>query len=147
MVSSDVAQRAGLPVAREIPPRRDDQPRRQPAHGFIRGRTDLFFNMLIGVSESAPRSRSPPREARTGNRTRAIIAGDAKRFQAVPGSVSEPPSGSSLEPKDKVIGRRGSGEAVLPCRRDARSLARDGLINPVTPPLKPSSRRRRRRWR
>ena len=94
-------------------------------YGFSSEEERDLFNMLIGVSGIGPKvaisalSGGPHREL-----TRAIIAGDAKRFQAVPGIGKRTAERIILELKDKVTSvAEEAGEAVLPARTPARSLA------------------------
>lgn len=106
-------------------------------YGFATEEERDLFVELIGVSGIGPRvalaalSGGAPRELNN-----AIVAGDAKRFQAVPGIGKRTAERIILELKDKTQARmeeagvdRPDGEAT-----DARSLARDGLINLGYPP-------------
>ena len=106
-------------------------------YGFSSEEERDLFNMLIGVSGIGPKvaiaalSGGPHREL-----TRAIMAGDAKRFQAVPGIGKRTAERIILELRDKVTTvAEEAGEAVVPAASDARSLARDGLINLGYAPL------------
>lgn len=106
-------------------------------YGFSSEEERDLFNMLIGVSGIGPKvaiaalSGGPHREL-----TRAIIAGDAKRFQAVPGIGKRTAERIILELKDKVSSvAEAAGETVAPTASDARSLARDGLVNLGYAPL------------
>jgi Holliday junction DNA helicase RuvA len=59
---------------------------------------------------------------------RAIAAGDAKRFQAVPGIGKRTAERIIVELREKV-GERGEGEGIVVSRADdPRLLARDGLV-------------------
>jgi Holliday junction DNA helicase RuvA len=84
---------------------------------------DLFLN-LTSVSGIGPKvaiailSGGPPREL-----LRAIAAGDAKRFQAVPGIGKRTSERVIVELREKVAGELQEG---VP---DPRSLARDGLMH------------------
>ena len=61
---------------------------------------------------------------------RAIAAGDAKRFQAVPGIGKRTAERIIVELRDKVAGSLEEGiVAGLAEGGDARDLARDGLVN------------------
>lgn len=106
-------------------------------YGFSSEEERDLFNLLIGVSGIGPKvaiaalSGGPHREL-----TRAIMAGDAKRFQAVPGIGKRTAERIILELKDKVTGiAEQAGETVVPAASDARSLARDGLVNLGYAPL------------
>jgi Holliday junction DNA helicase RuvA len=67
---------------------------------------------------------------------RAIAAGDAKRFQAVPGIGKRTAERIIVELRDKVAGALEEEVAAgIAERGDARSLARDGLVNLGYAPL------------
>ena len=99
---------------------------------------DLFLH-LISVGGVGPKvamavlSGGPVREL-----LRAIAAGDAKRFQAVPGIGKRTAERIIVELREKVAGEiEGDADvaAVTPGEEDARSLAREGLLNlGYTPP-------------
>jgi Holliday junction DNA helicase RuvA len=98
---------------------------------------DLFLH-LISVSGVGPKvaiaalSGGPAREL-----LRAIAAGDAKRFQAVPGIGKRTSERIIVELREKVAGEiKGDAEAGLPAgEEDPRALAREGLLNlGYTPP-------------
>lgn len=106
-------------------------------YGFFSEEERDLFNQLIGVSGIGPKvalaalSGGPHREL-----TRAIIAGDSKRFQAVPGIGKRTADRIILELKEKVASlAEETGDAVKPAASDARSLARDGLVNLGYAPL------------
>ena len=106
-------------------------------YGFASEEERELFNMLIGVSGIGPKvaiaalSGGPHRDL-----TRAIIAGDAKRFQAVPGIGKRTAERIILELKDKVTSdAEQAGDTIAPAASDARSLARDGLVNLGYAPL------------
>jgi len=99
---------------------------------------DLFLH-LISVGGVGPKvamaalSGGPVREL-----LRAIAAGDAKRFQAVPGIGKRTAERIIVELREKVAGEI-EGDADTPAPpgegEDARSLAREGLLNlGYTPP-------------
>lgn len=98
---------------------------------------DLFVE-LIGVSGIGPKvavavlSGGAVREL-----IQAIVAEDAKRFQAVPGIGKRTAERIILELKDRVAGWvEESGESLPePGSTRGRSLARDGLVNLGFPPL------------
>jgi holliday junction DNA helicase RuvA len=98
---------------------------------------DLFLH-LISVGGVGPKvamaalSGGPVREL-----LRAIAAGDAKRFQAVPGIGKRTAERIIVELREKVAGEI-EGDADAPgaaAEEDPRSLAREGLLNlGYTPP-------------
>jgi Holliday junction DNA helicase RuvA len=97
---------------------------------------DLFIE-LVSVSGVGPKvaiatlSGGPAREL-----LRAIAAGDAKRFQAVPGIGKRTAERIIVELRDKVAGSLEEEIlAGLVEDGDARSLARDGLVNLGYAPL------------
>lgn len=105
--------------------------------GFASEEERDLFGLLISVSGVGPKvalaalSGGPTREL-----LRAIAAGDAKRFQAVPGIGKRTSERIIVELREKVAGAleeevvlAGGGEA------DPRSLARDGLVNLGYAPL------------
>jgi Holliday junction DNA helicase RuvA len=98
---------------------------------------DLFLH-LVSVGGVGPKvaiaalSGGPVREL-----LRAIAAGDAKRFQAVPGIGKRTAERIIVELREKIAGEvEGDAEASgAPDEEDARSLAREGLLNlGYTPP-------------
>jgi Holliday junction DNA helicase RuvA len=93
---------------------------------------DLFLH-LISVGGVGPKvalaalSGGPVREL-----LRAIAAGDAKRFQAVPGIGKRTAERIIVELREKIAGEieaDAEAAAVEPGEEDSRSLARDGLLN------------------
>ena len=100
---------------------------------------DLFLH-LISVGGVGPKvamavlSGGPVREL-----LRAIAAGDAKRFQAVPGIGKRTAERIIVELREKVAGEiEGDADAASsPAgEEDPRSLAREGLLNlGYTPPV------------
>ncbi len=107
-------------------------------YGFASEEERDLFSQLIGVSGIGPKvaiaalSGGPHREL-----VSAIVGGDAKRFQAVPGIGKRTAERIILELKDRVTAEaEASGvEVAGPATGSARSLARDGLINLGYPPL------------
>ncbi|MDQ2621613.1 MAG: Holliday junction branch migration protein RuvA [Actinomycetota bacterium] len=107
-------------------------------YGFASEEERDLFNLLIGVSGIGPKvaiatlSGGPHREL-----TRAIIAGDAKRFQAVPGIGKRTAERIILELKDRVtlVADEAGETPVSTGGADARGLARDGLVNLGYQPL------------
>jgi holliday junction DNA helicase RuvA len=98
---------------------------------------DLFGN-LTSVSGVGPKvaiaalSGGPVREL-----LRAIAAGDAKRFQAVPGIGKRTSERIIVELREKIAGEiQGDADGVTPAdEEDPRSMAREGLLNlGYTPP-------------
>jgi Holliday junction DNA helicase RuvA len=99
---------------------------------------DLFLH-LISVGGVGPKvamavlSGGPVREL-----LRAIAAGDAKRFQAVPGIGKRTAERIIVELREKVAGEieaDADGPAIAAGDEDARALAREGLLNlGYTPP-------------
>jgi holliday junction DNA helicase RuvA len=92
---------------------------------------DLFLS-LISVSQIGPRvavailSGGTPREL-----LRAIAAGDAKRFQAVPGVGKRTAERIIVELREKVAGELEDGisAAAAEGEGEPRALARDGLMH------------------
>ena len=91
---------------------------------------DLFLH-LTSVSGIGPKasvailSGGSPREL-----LRAIAAGDAKRFQAVPGIGKRTAERLIVELREKIAGELEDGAAAVPgggADEDPRRLARDGL--------------------
>jgi Holliday junction DNA helicase RuvA len=107
-------------------------------YGFASEEERDLFVQLIGVSGIGPKvavsalSGGPHREL-----VRAIVAGDAKRFQAVPGIGKRTAERIILELKDRVSVEIEAGGDELPDPESgsARTLARDGLINLGYEPL------------
>ena len=111
-------------------------------YGFAsEGERDLFL-LLISVGGVGPKvalaalSGGPAREL-----LRAIAAGDAKRFQAVPGIGKRTAERIIVELREKVAGEiEGDADAVAAAdgEEDPRSLAREGLLNLGYRPPRPS---------
>ncbi|MCB0827772.1 MAG: Holliday junction branch migration protein RuvA [Solirubrobacterales bacterium] len=107
-------------------------------YGFSAEEERDLFQQLIGVSGIGPKvaiaalSGGPYREL-----TAAIVGGDAKRFQAVPGIGKRTAERIILELRDRVTTtvQESGGEIATPAESSARSLARDGLINLGYTPL------------
>lgn len=105
--------------------------------GFASEEERDLFGQLISVSGVGPKvaiaalSGGPAREL-----LRAIAAGDAKRFQAVPGIGKRTAERIIVELREKVAGAL-EEEVVLATGEDgdARTLARDGLVNLGYAPL------------
>ena len=101
-------------------------------YGFASEEERDLFCHLTSVSGVGPKvaiailSGGPPRDL-----LRAIAAGDAKRFQAVPGIGKRTSERVIVELREKVAGEL--NEAVAPSATDGeddpRTLARDGLVH------------------
>lgn len=104
--------------------------------GFASEEERDLFGELISVSGVGPKvaldalSGGPTREL-----LRAIAAGDAKRFQAVPGIGKRTSERIIVELREKVAGALEEEVAPVGEGEDARSLARDGLVNLGYAPL------------
>jgi Holliday junction DNA helicase RuvA len=105
--------------------------------GFASEEERDLFRELVSVSGVGPKvaiatlSGGPAREL-----LRAIAAGDAKRFQAVPGIGKRTAERIIVELRDKVSGSlEESVVEALAEGGDARDLARDGLVNLGYAPL------------
>jgi Holliday junction DNA helicase RuvA len=106
--------------------------------GFASEEERDLFRELVSVSGVGPKvaiaalSGGPAREL-----LRAIAAGDAKRFQAVPGIGKRTAERIIVERREKVTGALEEEVAagLDEQRTDPRGLARDGLINLGYAPL------------
>jgi Holliday junction DNA helicase RuvA len=89
---------------------------------------DLFL-MLIGVQGVGPKmALAVLSGGTTGELLNAIAAGDAARFQAVPGIGKRTAERVIVELREKV-GERGDGEGIVVTRTDdPRALARNALM-------------------
>ncbi len=100
--------------------------------GFASEEERDLFGELISVSGVGPKvalaalSGGPAREL-----LRAIAAGDAKRFQAVPGIGKRTSERVIVELREKIAGELEEGVPALAggADDDPRSLARDGLMH------------------
>jgi Holliday junction DNA helicase RuvA len=106
-------------------------------YGFASEEERDLFGELISVSGIGPKvalaalSGGPSREL-----LRAIAAGDAKRFQAVPGIGKRTSERIIVELREKIAGALEVEVALSGADGDdARGLARDGLINLGYAPL------------
>jgi len=107
-------------------------------YGFASEEERDLFGQLISVSGVGPKvaiaalSGGPAREL-----LRAIAAGDAKRFQAVPGIGKRTSERIIVELREKVAGELEDEVAVgaVGGEADPRGLARDGLVNLGYAPL------------
>ena len=103
-------------------------------YGFVSEAERELFLLLISVGGVGPKvalaalSGGPVREL-----LNAIAAGDAKRFQAVPGIGKRTAERIIVELREKVAGELegdADGAAITVTRSDEpRSLAREGLLN------------------
>jgi Holliday junction DNA helicase RuvA len=105
--------------------------------GFASEEERDLFGQLISVSGVGPKvaiaalSGGPAREL-----LRAIAAGDAKRFQAVPGIGKRTSERIIVELRERVAGELEEEVALSAVEgADARGLARDGLVNLGYAPL------------
>lgn len=107
-------------------------------YGFSTEEERDLFVQLLGVGGVGPKVAI---QTLSGGSSRdlvaAIVAGDSKRFQAVPGIGKRTAERIILELKDKVAEIPGTGEGAMPdaAARSARDLARDGLVNLGYQPL------------
>jgi holliday junction DNA helicase RuvA len=106
-------------------------------YGFASEEERDLFGELVSVSGVGPKvavaalSGGPAREL-----LRAIAAGDAKRFQAVPGIGKRTAERIIVELREKVAGTLEEEVATAVAESgDARALARDGLVNLGYAPL------------
>ena len=105
--------------------------------GFASEEERDLFGQLVSVSGVGPKvaiaalSGGPAREL-----LRAIAAGDAKRFQAVPGIGKRTSERIIVELREKVAGELEEEVALATSDgSDPRALARDGLVNLGYAPL------------
>jgi len=106
-------------------------------YGFSSEEERDLFRLLISVSGIGPKvaiatlSGGSPRDL-----LRAIAAGDAKRFQAVPGIGKRTSERIIVELREKVAGALEEEVTLVGGDgTDARGLARDGLVNLGYAPL------------
>jgi holliday junction DNA helicase RuvA len=105
-------------------------------YGFASEEERDLFGQLISVSGVGPKvaiaalSGGPAREL-----LRAIAAGDAKRFQAVPGIGKRTAERIIVELREKVAGVLEEEVVLAASDGDPRALARDGLVNLGYAPL------------
>jgi Holliday junction DNA helicase RuvA len=107
-------------------------------YGFASEDERDLFRMLISVSGVGPKMAIAALSGGSSRELlRAIAAGDTKRFQAVPGIGKRTAERVIVELRDKVAGalEATSGAIVVAEEGDARSLARDGLVNLGYQPL------------
>jgi holliday junction DNA helicase RuvA len=106
-------------------------------YGFATEDERELFRMLISVSGVGPKVAMAALSGGSSRELlRAIAAGDTKRFQAVPGIGKRTAERIIVELREKVAGALEVESAVVAAEEgDARSLARDGLVNLGYQPL------------
>jgi Holliday junction DNA helicase RuvA len=106
-------------------------------YGFSSEEERDLFRLLITVSGVGPKVAIATLSGGSHrDLLRAIAAGDAKRFQAVPGIGKRTAERIIVELKEKVAGALEEEVAVTAAEEgDARALARDGLVNLGYQPL------------
>ncbi len=106
-------------------------------YGFASEEERDLFRELISVSGIGPKvAISALSGGSARDLFRAIAAGDAKRFQAVPGIGKRTSERIIVELREKVAGALEEGVAIATeDGSDPRALARDGLINLGYAPL------------
>jgi Holliday junction DNA helicase RuvA len=107
-------------------------------YGFASEEERDLFLLLISVSGVGPKVGLAALSGGSArDLLRAIAAGDAKRFQAVPGIGKRTSERIIVELREKVAGSLEEEVALAASGEggDARSLARDGLVNLGYAPL------------
>lgn len=106
-------------------------------YGFSSEEERDLFRLLVTVSGVGPKVAVATLSGGTArDLLRAIAAGDAKRFQAVPGIGKRTAERIIVELREKVAGALEEEVAVAAAGEgDARALARDGLVNLGYAPL------------
>jgi holliday junction DNA helicase RuvA len=106
-------------------------------YGFSSEEERDLFRLLISVSGIGPKGAIATLSGGSARvLLRAIAAGDAERFQAVPGIGKRTSERIIVELREKVAGALEEEVAIAAAETgDARSLARDGLINLGYAPL------------
>ena len=106
-------------------------------YGFAAEEERDLFRLLISVSGIGPKVAIAALSGGSSRELlRAIAAGDTKRFQAVPGIGKRTAERIVVELREKVAGALEVEIATAAAERgDARSLARDGLVNLGYQPL------------
>jgi Holliday junction DNA helicase RuvA len=98
-------------------------------YGFATEEERELFLLLLGVQAVGPKvalavlSGGPPREL-----IGALAAGDAARFQVVPGIGKRTAERIIVELREKVAGATGADEIVITKTDDPVALARQGLL-------------------
>jgi Holliday junction DNA helicase RuvA len=105
-------------------------------YGFSSEEERDLFRLLISVSGVGPKVAIATLSGGSARvLLRAIAAGDAKRFQAVPGIGKRTAERIIVELREKVAGALEEEVALSSDGGDPRSLARDGLVNLGYAPL------------
>ena len=106
-------------------------------YGFSSEEERDLFRLLITVSGVGPKVALATLSGGTArDLLRAIAAGDAKRFQAVPGIGKRTSERIIVELREKVAGALDEEVALAGAEEgDPRALARDGLVNLGYAPL------------
>lgn len=106
-------------------------------YGFATEDERELFRMLISVSGVGPKVAMAALSGGSSRELlRAIAAADTKRFQAVPGIGKRTAERIIVELREKVSGALEVESAIVAAEEgDARSLARDGLVNLGYQPL------------
>jgi Holliday junction DNA helicase RuvA len=106
-------------------------------YGFASEEERDLFRLLISVSGIGPKVAIAALSGGSARELmRAIAAGDAKRFQAVPGIGKRTAERIIVELREKVAGALEVEVALTAAEDgDARALARDGLVNLGYQPL------------
>jgi Holliday junction DNA helicase RuvA len=106
-------------------------------YGFSSEEERDLFRLLISVSGVGPKVAIATLSGGSARvLLRAIAGGDAKRFQAVPGIGKRTAERIIVELREKVAGALEEEVMVAGAESgDARSLARDGLVNLGYQPL------------
>lgn len=106
-------------------------------YGFATEDERELFRLLISVSGVGPKVAIATLSGGSSRELlRAIAASDTKRFQAVPGIGKRTAERIVVELRDKVAGALEVESAIVAAEEgDARSLARDGLVNLGYQPL------------
>lgn len=105
-------------------------------YGFASEDERELFLSLISVSGIGPKVAMAVLSGGTaGDLLRAIAAGDAKRFQAVPGIGKRTAERIIVELREKVAGELGDEVSAVEPGGGSRAEARDGLIGLGYTPL------------
>ncbi|HEX7278953.1 MAG TPA: Holliday junction branch migration protein RuvA [Solirubrobacterales bacterium] len=106
-------------------------------YGFSSEEERDLFRLLVTVSGIGPKvAIATLSGGTTRDLLRAIAAGDAKRFQAVPGIGKRTAERIIVELREKVAGALEEEVVIASAGQgDARALARDGLVNLGYAPL------------
>ena len=106
-------------------------------YGFASEEERDLFRLLISVSGVGPKVAIAALSGGSARELmRAIAAGDAKRFQAVPGIGKRTAERIIVELREKVAGALEVEVALAAADEgDARALAREGLVNLGYAPL------------